>query len=133
MTSAWGSSWGSAWGNSWGTISATVDDTSTSGNAGSGYVFVPAYQKYRIEELARLANELKAAELAKDSLEQRRLEEISKTNKKLAKKQEIEISRLEALAQEEISRILELRSELLRRITDEEEALILLYSLPFVH
>ena len=101
------------------------------------YTFIPAWQLHKslssvesklAEENAskeRIAAELKLAE-AKASEKEHLLakQELSLIN---------ELLRLEALAQDKINQLIIQKAELLRRIRDDEDALILLLSGPFIH
>lgn len=118
------------------TPTPTDDTVLLGGMAYSGrepYSYVTAYQKHK-RELETLAAKIAAAEAALESAEteQQAFEEHilrEGDNKKAAKKAALEAIK----AREEINRLLMMRAELIRRITDEEETLIVLYSLPFIN
>lgn len=102
------------------------------------YSYTTPHQRHK-EELADLANKIAEQEKLKLLSEERLLQE-GNDNKKAAKNAirkaalEREKAALEAKkAQDEINRLLMVRAEMIRRITDEEEALIVLFSLPFIN
>ncbi len=95
------------------------------------YSYSTPHQKHK-DELEALAKKIAEQERLKLLSEEKLLQE-SNDNKKAAK-QVIKQAALEAKqAQDEINRLLMMRAELIRRITDEEEALIVLFSLPFIN
>ena len=105
------------------------DDLVLLGGGPTDYAYHSPYLKAKEERLAR---ELAEAERRKEKLHAERIA-AEKQDARDNAADLLALAQLEAEAQEEISRILLLRAELVRRIQDEEEALILLLSLPFVH
>lgn len=80
-------------------------------------------------EIDRLTSEISEAETQKAETEQRLIEAKIKDKQQEA----IALAALGMKHQAEIGRLLKERAGLIRRLNDEEESLIILYSLPFVH
>lgn len=89
------------------------------------YLYASGYQKHR-DELNALSKKIDEAE--------RLLERLKISLPETKGNNAVDtLAALEAKAQEEINRLLMMRAELIRHITDDEEALIVLYSLPFIN
>ena len=95
------------------------------------------YQELKNKEykarLQNLEDKLSDAELQKRNLQQKLEAAEKKKAQEKYKKQLDKLAALEAQAQEEIRSLLEEHRLLIRRIQDEEDSLILIYSLPFIH
>ena len=140
MTSSWGNSWGVAWGNSWGSVEEAENDLVLLGcGPGRPHYATTGNNVFRIKDIEyeRRKRELKLLEIKLAEKEKQELILSAQIAEKAISNQNNELIRelrlLEAQAQEEIRKTLALRSELIRLMRDEEDTMILLLSLPFVH
>jgi hypothetical protein len=100
------------------------------------FSYVPAHQIYAevraLTEKISDGIDLTKEQSAKPAFHQNLKELYSEISHIEAQKQS-ELNAQIIAHQEEISRLLMQRDELIRRITDDEEALVALYSVPFIH
>lgn len=106
---------------------------------GGGFIYQTAGQQHRNEQ-AKILRERERLRLIQEELE--RLEAGRAEAKRLQQRQQLQAWQerklnealiLEAGIQSEIDRLRDQRALLIRRIDDEEAALVLLLSLPFIH
>lgn len=103
--------------------------TPSTGGVGDWEYLFPKSLYEKKQEVKKLDAAIDLAKAEKKAAEEQRLLAEKEKNKKALKR----LSILESKLQEEINRLLEGKAALIRLITDEEECLIVLYSMPFIH